>query len=141
VSDASPNTAVDVDMLGRAGERLDEALASYAAHPSDLHLRDSVIMRFLFCYELSVKSLERYLEATSASPEITQGSFQTMIRRADDRGLVRTGWPGWERYRIARNQVAHTYNEERARKVADTAADFAEEVRFLRDVLGRSSLR
>ena len=69
------------------------------------------------------------------SDEVTDISFQTTIRRADAHGLLRTGWPGFGRFREARNAIAHSYDEQRALKVVAMATEFAAEARFLLDNL------
>jgi nucleotidyltransferase substrate binding protein (TIGR01987 family) len=130
-------SGLDMSLLARAVGRLDESLADYAVNPNKDYLRDSVIVRFMFTYELSLKTLLRFMEETGTSSEIASLGFQTMIRRADDRGLLQKGWPEWKDYRDARNLVAHTYNEERAMSVARAAGDFAVEARFLHDAIVR----
>jgi nucleotidyltransferase substrate binding protein (TIGR01987 family) len=134
----SDTRRLDTSVLEQALVQFDAALAEYAQEPQRRAYRDSVIMHYLFTYELVVQAIKRYIEAESlktVDPESL--TFQTMIRRADDMRLVRTGWPAFSRFRDARNAVAHTYNEQRAREVLVVAKEFATEARLLLDNLKR----
>lgn len=127
---------LDFSSLGRAADRLREALAARAARPSDEFVRDSVVQRFEFTFELAHVLLKRYLEATSASAsEIDAMSFPTLIRTASERGLLRSGWDRWFDFRKARNTTSHAYDEARARLTLDIAPEFLAEVDFLYEKL------
>ena len=54
----------------RASQRLAEALAEYASSPSSTVLRDGVIQRFEFTFELAWKSLKAYMEDQGATGEL-----------------------------------------------------------------------
>jgi nucleotidyltransferase substrate binding protein (TIGR01987 family) len=124
--------ALDFSPLGRAAERLREALAAREAHPSDDFIRDSVVQRFEFTFELAHVLLKRYLEATSASAgEIDAMSFPTLIRVGSERGLLRTGWDRWFDFRKARNSTSHAYDETRAKLAVEIAPEFLAEVDYL----------
>jgi nucleotidyltransferase substrate binding protein (TIGR01987 family) len=124
--------ALDFSPLGRAAERLREALAARKAHPGDDYIRDSVVQRFEFTYELAHVLLRRYLEATSASAdEIDAMSFPALIRMGSERGLLRTGWDRWFDYRKARNSTSHAYDETRAKLAVEIAPEFLAEVDYL----------
>lgn len=128
----------DIELFGRCLSRLDEMLERSAQEPSDEAVRDSVVKRFEITYELAVKTLLRYLLWTAAStPKIAGYDFQDLIRKGDQAGLLRTGWPEWKSYREARNKTAHTYREEIAIEVARGARDFAQEAHVLLDNLTR----
>ena len=49
----------DITPLERAIQRLDEGLERYRNDTSDLQIRDGLIQRFEFTYELSCKTLKR----------------------------------------------------------------------------------
>ncbi len=55
-------TTLDLTPLTNAVKRLQEGLIRYS------QIRDGLIQRFEFTYEISHKMLKRYLELTSASP-------------------------------------------------------------------------
>ncbi len=131
-------TRLDLSFLERALSQFETSLAEYTAEPQRRAQRDSVIVHFLLTYELVIQAIKRYLELESLkSAEVPQLSFQTMIRRADDLGLLRTGWPVFGSFREARNAIAHTYDEQRAMQVVATAREFAGEAHFLLENLKR----
>lgn len=122
----------DLIAFERCLTRLDEMLARWHREPADDAVRDSVVKRFELTYELSVQALLRYLASTAASEvRITSYDFQDLIRKGDQVGLLRTGWPEWRRYRESRNRTVHTYREEVAMQIASAARDFAQEARVL----------
>ncbi|MFZ2951152.1 MAG: HI0074 family nucleotidyltransferase substrate-binding subunit [Desulfuromonadaceae bacterium] len=95
-------------------------------------LRNSVIQCFEFTYELSWKMLKRYLEETAATPEeIDAGTFQNLIRRGNEKGLLRSDWVRWKVYRQARTDSSHTYDGDKAEAVYEIAPDFLDEARYL----------
>ena len=122
----------DLIAFERCLTRFDEMLARWQREPADDAVRDSVVKRFELTYELSVQALLRYLASTAASEtKITGYDFQDLIRKGDQAGLLRTGWPEWRHYRESRNRTVHTYREEVAIQIAEAARDFAQEARVL----------
>lgn len=118
--------------LERALDRLKEGWARHLAQPDDEQLRDGLIQRFEFTYELSHKTLKRFLEANSASPEeYDRMGFPDMIRSANEAGLLKSAWPQWSVFRKMRNLTSHTYNEATAKQVVATIPDFIAEGEFL----------
>ena len=72
---------LDVTSLGNAVLRLREGFARHQREPQDEQVRDGLIQRFEFTYELSHRMLRRYLRELAASPdEIEQMSFADLIR-------------------------------------------------------------
>jgi hypothetical protein len=59
---------LDLGPLERAVARLGEGLVRYEKDISDAQIRDGLIQRFAFTYEISHKMLKRFLEMTSPSP-------------------------------------------------------------------------
>ena len=95
-------------------------------------MRAGAIQAFEFTYELSVRMVKRYLEQVSANPaEIDELSFQDLIRRAGQQGLLRSELEAWMRHRASRGTTSHTYNNERAERVFRSIPEFLEEVRHL----------
>ncbi|EGE48436.1 hypothetical protein WSS15_30810 [Acetobacter pasteurianus] len=118
--------------LERALNRLKEGWTRHLAHPDDEQLRDGLIQRFEFTYELSHKTLKRFLETNSASPdEYDRMGFPDMIRSANEAGLLKSAWPQWSVFRKMRNLTSHTYNEATAKQVVATIPDFIVEAEFL----------
>ena len=76
--------------------------------------------------------LKRYLEATEASPaDLDKGSFQSLIRLANERGLLRSDWTAWRNFRQARTDSSHAYTAAKAEAVFAIAADFLPEAQAL----------
>ena len=91
---------LDTNSLGNAVRRLREGLARYERDPTDEQIRDGLIQRFEFTYELSHKMLRRYLREAAASPDETERMpFADLIRTGNAQGLLRGDWPGWRRFR------------------------------------------
>lgn len=60
---------VDLSFLQKAIARLDAGLTRYRQDIHDEQIRDGLIQRFEFTYEISQKTLKRFLKASSASPQ------------------------------------------------------------------------
>lgn len=118
--------------LINATNRLKQGLERYEQDTSDEQIRDGLIQRFEFTYELSHKTIKRYLESTSAnSDEFDTMSFGELIRTANERGLLKGDWSDWRLYREMRNLTSHTYNEDVALKVVADIPQFLAESEFL----------
>lgn len=127
---------LDISPLSNAVDRLAEGLARYQRDTSDDQIRDGLIQRFEFTYELSHKMLKRYLESISPSPEtIDQMPFADLIRLGREQGLVRSEWKAWREFRDIRNITSHTYDLKKALVVVQAIPDFLAEAQHLRDRL------
>lgn len=123
---------LDFSPLANAVARLDQGLARYTADITDAQIRDGLIQRFEFTYDLSHKLLRRALEEAAANPEeIDRMSFPTLIRTAAEQGLVGGEWAEWRTYREMRNITSHTYDEAKALQVAAAIPAFLAEARDL----------
>jgi nucleotidyltransferase substrate binding protein (TIGR01987 family) len=126
---------LDFSSLAKAVARLEEGLARYRADTSDEQIRDGLIQRFEFTYDLTHKMVRRALEQRAANPEeIRIMGFPNLIRTANESGLVGSEWGVWHRYREMRNITSHTYDEAKAREVAGTIPAFLVDAK---DVLAR----
>ncbi len=120
----------------RAILRLQEGLERYRCEPSDDQIRDGLIQRFEFTYDLSHKILRRYLAYASADPEqFDQMPFQSLIRTANVHGLLFCEWSEWSDFRKMRAKSSHVYDEDIALEVVDIIPNFLTEAIFLRDRL------
>lgn len=127
--------ALDFTPLANAVSRLDEGLARYRRDESDAQIRDGLIQRFEFTYDLSHKLLRRALEAASANPaEVDRMTFPALIRTASEQGLVASDWAAWRTWREMRNITSHTYDEAKAVEVVAAVPGFLAEAK---DLLGR----
>ena len=97
--------------LGHSVRRLLEA----TAQPHGDIVRDAVIQRFEFTFELTWKTLKLYLERQGLE---TGGPRQT-FRKAFVEGLVPTAEEGdvWMRMLEDRNLTVHTYDESLAEQI------------------------
>jgi nucleotidyltransferase substrate binding protein (TIGR01987 family) len=103
---------IELDALSRAIERLQEGWAEHQREPGRTIVRDGLIQRFEFTYEISHRTLKRYLQAISASPdEYDAMPFQDLIRSGNEVGLLLGGWPAWRSFRHMRSLTSHTYAE------------------------------
>ena len=94
-------------------------------------IRAGVIQNFEFTYELCWKMLKRQLEEKSPSPaEIDQLSFRDMIRVGAEKGII-ADVEKWFEYRRIRNITSHTYDEEKAESVFNTAIEFIHDAKHL----------
>jgi len=129
--------AVDPTPLSNAVARLAEGLERYLRDVSDTQIRDGLIQRFEFTYELSHRMLKRFLESVSASPgEYDAADFQYLIRSGNEQGLLLGDWSVWRTYRDMRAKTSHTYDEKVAVEVVKGIAPFLEEARFLLERIG-----
>jgi nucleotidyltransferase substrate binding protein (TIGR01987 family) len=127
---------LDIGSLEKAVARLEEGLVRYQRDTSDTQIRDGLIQRFEFTYELSHKMLKRYLELASPSPqEFDSMPFQDLIRTANEQGLLLSDWPSWRNWRDMRSKTSHTYDEAKALEVVAGIPGFLAEAVFLRDQL------
>ena len=130
----SDERRLDLRLLERALAQLRHALGEYAAHSQTEAFRDSVVMRFVFTYELCVQVLRRYVQMEHLRP-LPEDELRTarVIRRANALKILRPEWEEFAAFRDARNAVAHTYSEAKAVAVATLAARFAEEAQYVLD--------
>lgn len=123
---------IDLGPLERAINRLDEGLVRYEKDVTDAQIRDGLIQRFEFTYEISHKTLKRYMEFASPTPrQYDEMMFQDLIRSGSEQGLLRGAWPEWKRYRELRSRTSHTYDEEVALEVVAGIPGFLVEARHL----------
>ncbi|KJV29126.1 nucleotidyltransferase substrate binding protein [Luteibacter yeojuensis] len=124
--------ALDLTPLESAVRRLGEGLQRYEQDITDDQIRDGLIQRFEYTYEISHKMLKRFLEKTSANPAEFDGmTFQDLIRTGNERGLLLGDWPAWRNYRDMRGRTSHTYAEAVALQVVGGIPDFLAEARHL----------
>lgn len=123
---------LDTRSFAKAVSRLREGLQRYLLDTSDTQIRDGLVQRFEFTYELAHKMLKRYLEAASPSPDqIDAMPFQDLVRTGNEQGLLRSDWPRWRTYRMLRGKTSHTDDEAIALQVVAEIPDFLDEAQHL----------
>lgn len=124
--------SLDISPLINAIARLSEGLQRYQQDITDIQIRDGLVQRFEFTYEISHKMLKRNLEQSSASPDQFDAMpFADLIRTANEQGLLQGDWPAWRSYRDMRSKTSHTYDEDIALQVVAGIPAFLAEVQFL----------
>jgi nucleotidyltransferase substrate binding protein (TIGR01987 family) len=125
--------SLDLSSFANAAQRLREGLVRHRSEPLDEQLRDGLIQRFEFTYELSHKTLRRYLQERSpSSEEVARMSFAELIRAGTAQGLLRAEWPVWRHFRDIRTRTTHTYDADTtAAAVVAEIPSFLEEVEYL----------
>ena len=126
---------IDLSSFKKAVLSLERAVLRAQKSPEDTELRDAVIQRFEYTYELCWKMLKRQLEAESANPaEIDGLSFKDLLRQGAERGIV-SDVEIWFVYRDQRNITSHIYDEKKAASVYKTACAFLGDAGALLKVL------
>jgi len=122
---------LDFSSLKKAVKNLDKGIERAQNAPSDEELRDAVIQRFEYTYELAWKMIKRQLEQESPNPSgIDQLSFKDLLRTAAEKGIIEDV-ETWLVYRDQRNITSHTYDADEARSVYETALHFFKDVEIL----------
>lgn len=84
--------------------------ANISLEKFDEALRDSIIKKFEYTFELSWKTLKAYLE-NEGYEEIS--SPKKVLKQAFESGIIKDE-ESWANMLEARNSTAHTYDEEKA---------------------------
>jgi nucleotidyltransferase substrate binding protein (TIGR01987 family) len=94
-------------------------------------IRAGVIQNFEVAYELSWKFIQRWIrENETAEDADYPRSRKELFRMAARYGLIADPLP-WFAYGDARNLIAHTYDEEKAESVYETATKFIDDAKYL----------
>ncbi len=122
---------LDFTSLDKALASLERAIKRSKSDPDDEEVRDAVIQRFEYTYELCWKMLKRQLEAEAPNPSVIDTlSFRDLLREAAERGILKDV-ERWMDYREMRNITSHTYDDRKAREVYRAAVEFYDNARAL----------
>jgi nucleotidyltransferase substrate binding protein (TIGR01987 family) len=127
--------ALDLTSLQKAVESLERALHVARAEDMGRDTRETVragtIKNFEVAYEYCWKYIQRWLRLNVAAEQAEfPRTRKELFRLAAQYGLIKDPVP-WYSYGDARNLSSHTYNEEMAGEVFETAVKFAEDARYL----------
>ena len=123
---------LDISIFERAVSKLGEILERYGLNKNDEAIRDAVIQRFEFTYSLALTTLKKFFaERAFITEDVSQMSFNDMIRTANQQNLLVSDLEKWSDYRKMRNMTSHTYDENIAKKVVEIIPDFYNEMLFL----------
>jgi nucleotidyltransferase substrate binding protein (TIGR01987 family) len=132
---------IDLTPLTNATKQLVAAIEEQKREPERTLLRDGLIQRFEFTYELAIRMMRKYLEAIAPSPdEVRRLPFEDLIRLGDEQGLLLSPVAVWKKHRESRNLTSHTYNEETALDLVDRIPPFAWEVQHLLERLNERNI-
>jgi nucleotidyltransferase substrate binding protein (TIGR01987 family) len=131
---------LDLSSFENALVSLKEAIEKFQEDENDKFIRDSVIQRFEYTYEVSFKMLRRFLQLS----EHSEGSFDELIfadiiRTANERGLLLGNLEDWIEYRKVRNITSHSYDEAKASAIVSVVPSFAKEAEFVLNKLKERS--
>lgn len=127
---------LELTPLVNAVARLEEGIDEYKRDKTQTLIRDGLVQRFEFTYEISFKMLRRYLTQAAPNPtEYDDMPFPDLIRSGNEQGLLLGDWPKWKTYRDMRAKTSHTYDEKIALEVVAAIPAFLEEARYLCDQL------
>lgn len=94
-------------------------------------MKAGAIQAFGFTYELSWKLIKRYLETTEPSPDFDDITFNDLIRKGYEKGLLLNDLEAWKAYRKRRGITSHTYDENKAEDIYQNIPEFLTEVKYL----------
>jgi len=117
------NLPVNLNAFRKAVDSLKEAVNEPTIYDEKIgeFIRDSVIQRFEYTYELSWKSLQRYLKQAY---NLQADSIKQLYREAGRIGLI-NNVESWFTYQEAHHLTSHTYNEITAEETYKIAVQFS----------------
>ena len=118
-----------------AVSQLQQGIGQAEKQPEAEIIRDGVIQRFEYCYELANKTIKRVLEV-EFNENVDTMPFKDILRTAVEHHLI-TDAIAWARYRDERNKSSHTYDAVIAAEVYKAAKDFLPEAQYLLQQLDR----
>lgn len=96
------------------------------------YFRSATIQAFEYTYELSFKMIKRRIVMSLENPkEIEDMTFNDIIRTAYGKDIVKSDVSAWCEYRKKRGTTSHTYDEDKAQKVFESAVSFLDEARYI----------
>ncbi len=122
----------------KALNSLEKAISRSSDAPEDEELRDSVIQRFEYTYELAWKMMKRYLESEGFK-EVISFSKRDLFRKAAEIGLINEP-ESWFTFHVARNETSHVYDQNIASEVYSKACDFFKQAKqFYKELRKRNN--
>jgi nucleotidyltransferase substrate binding protein (TIGR01987 family) len=130
---------LDFTALSKAQASLEKAITRATAASDDEELRDAVIQRFEYTFELCWKMLKRVLESEAPVPSsVDQMSYKDLLREAAEKGIL-SKIEDWMEFRDQRNLTSHSYDAKKAASVFKTALIFSTESKLLLKTLKNRS--
>ena len=131
-------TQADLYALRACLRDFDLLLTRYPNEAGDIAVRYSLIKTFELTFEMATKTLTKFLlNQAVGGTEVQHYLFQDLIRRGDQEGLLRSGWPAWKHFRESRGRTVHAYREDVVLALISQLGDFSEEAHTLLNNLDR----
>ena len=124
-----PHHSSEMRLFADAVDRLDEALWAMEEYPALTVVRDGVIKRFEFTYEMAIRCLRSRLRR-GAHPDAGRYGYRTTIRFSADAGLIDDP-EAWIGHTNSRQSTTHDYNEPVAVSIVANVPTFAADARRL----------
>jgi nucleotidyltransferase substrate binding protein (TIGR01987 family) len=122
---------LNIQSLINAFNSFEKGINRAKLEPLDLEVRDACIQRFEYTFELSIKTIKRYIEMEMPiSEQVDQLNYRDLLRIALEIGLIEDV-NAWFTFREARNQTSHAYDQNKAEMVFQVAINFLEKDKFL----------
>lgn len=86
-------------------------------------VRSGIIQNFEVAYELSWKMMKRWLETNISAESVDGVTRRELFRQAAENRLI-DDVDLWMSFHAARNETSHTYDNETAEEVSETAERF-----------------
>ena len=87
-------------------------------------VRSGIIQNFEVAYELSWKMMKRWLETNISAQSVDGVTRRELFRQAAENRLI-DDVELWMSFHAARNETSHTYDNDTAEEVSETAEHFA----------------
>src|SRR5690554_2428310 len=104
---------IKLNNFGNALRRLSDAASEYSMSNANDLMRDGVIQRFEFTYELAWKTTKEYLQSIGI---VDINSPKAIIKEAYGQKLI-VNEQNWLLMLSDRNLTSHVYNEEMAKEI------------------------
>ena len=104
-----------VENYCKAVARLNEALPALAQQPDSTIIRDGIIQRFEFTFELAWKSLKEYMEDQGA--DMNGIVFSKQVFKAAYAAQIINDFKVWLDMLESRNITSHVYDDKQAAEV------------------------
>ena len=126
---------LDIESLKNAYDSLLKAYTIYSKGSDDKDMcdiyADSCVKRFEYTYETSWKTMKKYLKLQYNKRE-EELTMNNIFRYMEGYGFAQS-WLKWREYNTQRNNTAHEYNFQKARRLVQIIPDFLNDVKFLLD--------
>ena len=117
--------------LEKALITLKEAWVEFQKNTTNTFVRDSVIQRFEYTFEMAHKILRRFLAETESNrTEVSEMFFNELIRLGCKRNLLLNDLETWDKYRKLHNLTSHDYDEYNTENIILIIPVFMEDIEY-----------